>query len=362
MQPRVLFRTHYQVDEPEFVGILIRKCCSPVEGAYDEIIAEKFTREIRRRGKRFNIAAGKYAVDLAKGLGVLNEHGCWTEKGHLLSLLTKDKTGELDRQFELNDREKLAYFRLFLEADGAAFAFIGQRTLERGQLPYEGCTWNSLTCEMFKEIYLEYLPITNITADRVSLRNEIERLRKCEYRGNTGAHKAFIHLQTLHRLGLLERIDVGGGRTYQLPKSSDLNNLGIVRLLSEINEVQKLEKIIKEKKWPELAVRIFDFSPNWSGDLKYGAEHERLSVVLARVYLQIMSTGIPLCPLTTLIDTTQVEMLSQHSVLITLKNILNHLDMLRKDYPKSVRFHVDRQGRPAYLLLSESAVSALSGR
>jgi len=333
-----------------------------VEGTYDEIIAEKFTREICRRGKRFNIAAGMYAVDLAKGLGVLNEHGCWTEKGHLLSLLTKDKTGELDRQFELDDKEKLVYFRLFLEADGAAFAFIGQRALEHGQLPYEGCTWNSFTCEMFKAIYSEYLPVTNNTADRVSLRSEIERLGKCGYKGKTGAHKAFIHLQTLYRLGLLERIDVGGGRIYRPPQSPDLNNLGITRLLCEIREVRELEKSIKDKKWPELVARAFNFSTNSYDDLKYCAGRGQLSVLLARTYLQIMHTGIPLCPLTALVETTQVEMLVQHSVLITLKNILHHLDTLRKDHPKSVRFHVDRQGRPAYLLLSESAVSALSGR
>ena len=68
MQPRLIFGTHYQVDEPAYMEILIKGCTSAIRSSYKEVVTRKLTQEIKSREKKFNAAAGGYAVDLAKEL------------------------------------------------------------------------------------------------------------------------------------------------------------------------------------------------------------------------------------------------------------------------------------------------------
>ena len=86
MQPRILYRTHYQVDEPAMMSFIIRHCTSAVESNYSERVAERLSRYVSNRGRGLNVAAAGYAVDLARDLGVLSENNSWTDKGHLIAL------------------------------------------------------------------------------------------------------------------------------------------------------------------------------------------------------------------------------------------------------------------------------------
>jgi len=362
MRPRVLFRTHYQIDEPGYIGLILRSCSLPTKGTYPEAVAEKFAKVVRDLGQPINRAAGTYAVDLARGLGVLNEQCSWTEKGHLVNLLSQGKDRQLQEQLEFDDRERFVYFRLFLDADGAVLRFIGQKALEHGQLPYDECTWNTLVREMFLQIYSDYLLVTGDTLDRASLRKDIERLRASEYKGNTGPHKAFIHLQTLCRVGLLERADSAGMRRYRLPQSPDRDSLAIARLIREVPSVTALERTAKNRSWIELAARVFSLSSLRYAGVERGPKEDLASHQIADLYLQVMRTGIPLCPLSTLLEAVQIEMLVQSSILMTFEDLLEHLKGLQKRFPRGVRLHVDRQGRPAYLRMSEAVVSAMLGR
>src|SRR5437879_5598042 len=111
MDPRLLYRTHYQVDEPAIIELLIKSCTSAVRSGYDEAIAEKLAKEIRKRKKLFNVAAAAYALDLARGLGTVNEQNVWSDKGHLVNLLAEVSQGPWDQQLELTPMERLLHFR-----------------------------------------------------------------------------------------------------------------------------------------------------------------------------------------------------------------------------------------------------------
>lgn len=362
MQPRILFRTHYQVDEPDYVGMIVRACCSAVAVRYKEAVAEKLVRAVMRRGndaRPLNLPAAGYAVDLARALGVINDQCTWTDKGMMLWLLTENKPQEDEKAFGLDARAKLVYFRLFLDADGAALGFLGQRAMEHGRLPYESCNWNSLAHDMFIEVFSDYLGLTADTAERVELRNRISRLETKEYKGKTGSHKMFIHLQSMHRLGLLERREDDKDRQYSLPPVQDSGESAVAYLMSEIGDLSALEGVIRNHRWLSIGAKVLGYSHRPYRADKDASARAQLSAATAATYAKIMTTGIPLCALSALGETVRIEMLVRHGVLLAFEDVVDYLEALRRQVPRSVRFHVDRQGKPAYVRLADTAIEAL---
>ena len=351
MNPRLVFRTHYQVDEPAFMELLTKICTSPVQSSYREVVAQKLAREIgRRRKKSFNEDAAAYAVDLAKDLELINENHAWTEKGHLVDLIAEIPDADWEEQLILNSSEKLLHFRLFLEGDGAAFIFLSRRLLETSVLGNSETAWNALANEMFSEIFSNYLAITNNTQDRVRLRRKIQQL-ETKYAGHSGSHKLFIHLQTLYRLGLVERPNPGGSRVYKVPERLPQGKLGLETLIDELPDIFHLEKVIQSQNWIDVAAKVFQVQCH------YANESDLDLALLVSIYKRVVATGTPLCSLSTLINAAQIKLLSQQSRLLQFETAMKAIQYVQKANPKSVRFHVDRRGQPAFLKLSNEFVN-----
>lgn len=359
MQPRIVFRTHYQVDEPAYMEFLVKLCTSPVQSAYREVVEQKFAQEIRSRGKEFNIAAGRYAVDLARALDLITANNTWTDKGHLVNLVAKiDIAQELEEQLALTLSEKLLHFRVFLEADGAALLFIAHRMSKHGLLLNSDSTWNMLAKEMFVDTYSNYLAITNNTDDRVKLRREIDRIKTKGYEGKSGSHKIFIHLQTLHRLGLINRLD-GSARTYQLPEQPLGMPSGLKILSKEVQDVLSLEKVIETHRWLQIAARVFQIEGFRLQEDTAELSEEILPLAVT-YYQRVMSTGMPLCSLSTLIEAIQINLLTDRLMLLSYDKALDIIAVAQKERPKDIRFHVNRRGQLAFIKLSDNIVSRYS--
>lgn len=353
MQPRLAFRTHYQVDEPAYMEFLIKLCTSGVQSTYTEVVARKLTQEIRARCKDFNEAAGRYAVDLARALGLITPNNAWTDKGFLVDLIAEVNDGEPEEQLSLSLPEKLLHFRVFFEADGAAFLFLARYLTEHTSLPCPGTTVNSLVREMFIEILSDYLSATNNTADRVALREKIERLRRKEYRGNSGPHKLFVHAQTLYRIGLVARNNTTS-RVYYLPGDSQDMEQGLGSLLREVPNIFALEKAVTAHRLIEIAAYVLQIPYTlWN----VGQREETLRL-LAQFYRRTALTGVPLCFLSTLIEAIQITLLAK-GILLTYDEALTLITEVQQKHPKEVRFHVDRRGRPAFVKISDEMVEAL---
>jgi len=265
MQPRIVFRTHYQIHEPAYMKYLILLCASPVQSNYREVIAEKLAREITARGKKLNIAAGGYAVDLAQDLELITHNNTWTEKGHLVNIISAVRNIDLEKDLELTLPEKLLFFKVFCERDGAALLFIARQLMKYKSVADSDADWNYWAREMFIDVFTNYLSITSDTADRVKLRREIDRISSRGYEGNTGSHKMFIHLQTLYRLGLVARPEAAGARSTQLPEYSQGERIGLSILLENVPDIISLEKMVGNHKWVEIAADIFDSTAKTTG-------------------------------------------------------------------------------------------------
>lgn len=349
MQPRILFRTHYQVDEPAHMEFLVKLCTSPVQSRYREVVAQRLAQEITKRGKDFNRDAGAYAVDLGKDLGLLTQNNTWTEKGHLVGLIAEIEEGDWQKQLALTLSERLLHFRVFLEGDGAAFLYIAKRLMHDNALPSD-LTWNSFAKEMFIAVYSEYLNHATLTSDRVELRKIIERIKLNGYQGKSGNHKCFIHMQALNRFGLVERADPAEHK-YRLPQFSVGKPSGVEILIKEIPDVFALEKIVKGHRWIEVAAKIFQIPSAASED------DRAILSLMVQYYEQIVSCGTPQCPLSTLIEATQIELLAKRSQLLTHNVATKVIMAAQKQSPKDLRFHVDRHGKPAFMKLSDTFVA-----
>ena len=341
MRPRVVYRTHYQVDEPFFMELLVKQCTSAVQSAYTERVTSCLSAAVKTRYKGFNIPAAGYAVDLARGLHLITENNVWTERGHLLALCAAVGAARLEDQCELDSSERLAHFRVFVEEDGAAFLYIARMARKADQLPENG-DWNAFAQNMFTQIYSEYLKAAGDISERVGIRREIDRL-KHPFNGKTGHHKSYVHLQTLVRLGLLERHDVGGQRHYLVHESA---RHAFEELLRLIPNAMALETMADKGTWADVAAAVFNL-----GHGEPPKEGEVLDLVM-QAYRAVSETGVSLCALETLMDAVQVRLLAAGAGFVGRARLLELLADAQRRNPRDVRFHVDRRGRPAFLKLS----------
>lgn len=349
MQPRVLFRTHYQVDEPALLRLLVSECTSPVKSAYDEVVAERLAQDVKRRGKEFNTAAAEYALDLARGLSILTDQNTWTEKGHLVSLIAKVRDDDAwEAQLDLPLSERLLFFRLFIEGDGAAIAHLSRRLIDVASIPNGEGDWNAIASEMFIKIYTSYLEVSSTTQDRVRLRSEVDRIRTRGYSGKSGPHKLFVHLQVMHRLGLAERAPDQASRRYLPANRRALEALGRLD-----DNVYELEQVVKQHRWGELASESF----LESSAVRSALDPDDALRQLVPFYERVMASGTPLCPLSTLIEAAQIDWMTHHSEYVPYEAVLEGIKAAQRSRVRDVRFHVDRRGAPAFVRLSDGLVS-----
>lgn len=355
MHPRIVYRTHYQVAEPAYLEILVKSCTSPVQSAYPERVAEKLAREITHRGRidnprfGFNSAAARFALDLARGLGILTGNNTWSDKGHLVNLMATTSMDSLNADLVLSARERLLHFRLFLDGDGAALLHIARHILDEGRIRGQVQEWNDFGRQMLIEVYERYLMETSNTADRLTLRRDLDRLKARPFSGKTGCHKSFLHLQVLYRIGLFERVDAGGHREY---RPGELGTEALRTLLCEIPSVHELERVAENADWARVAAAVL-----YPDARRVDLSTEDVLGLIIDTYRRITSTGVPLCSLTTLIDAAQIEVLAEREQFTERSQILDVLVQAQQEKPREVRFHVDRKGRPAFLKLSDGFLS-----
>lgn len=347
MKPRLLTRTHYQVDEPAYL-ILLQSCCSPVKSEYKDTIAGRLLTRLKQSGVDFNLPAAKYAVDLARALQLVTSNSVWTAKGHLVNLLCRPA---VTADNELSLPERLLFFRLFLEADGAALIFLARAIKDHGALPAAGLPWTTLATEMFVRIYQEYLELTTDTASRTALRHAIRQRERKSFTGKSGPHQVFTHLQLLYRTGLIGKHIDGKNRHYTMLADDERSPAPLDRFLQEVPDCRTLERRLVEPEWSQLLYRVFQSHIRGSAAAEC-VDKGLLESLILDAYARICSTGINLCPLETLIESLQIGQLVDTGHILTRDDLMQSLRSLQRQKPHALRFHVDRFGKPAYIKMS----------
>jgi hypothetical protein len=358
MRPRLLTRTHYQIDEPAYLRLLILACSSCTQSDYADRVACRLADELQRCGQKLNHGAARYCVDLAHAVGLLTKNNTWTDLGMLLYTVSRalGDPGDL----ALTIAEQLLFFRLFLEADGAALIFLANFLQHHGQVPARGHTWiegtNHIANDMFIACFAEYLDLTSDPAERTGLRQILERRKERLFRGNSGRHQMSLHLQTMYRLGLIVRDEQNSSRIYSLPPPRPDMPLGLWAFTESVPDARALEDLLRKRTWPHVAGIMFRNSlPANEPAPEPFLAHDLLDHLRA-TYDVIRTTGVPLCSLTSVIESLQIGQLSRVGATVTYANALDLLTALQRRHPREVQFHVDRTGRPAFIKLSDGFV------
>ena len=324
------------------VAEVVRACTSPVRSDFPDNVARKLAAAPRFQ---LNPAAARYAVDLTKSLGLLQDNLVWTNLGQLLNLVYEQEQPTEDGA--LSKRQTCFFLRTFLEFDGAAFIHFARRLEEDGRIPKDGGKerWPDIAQRLFRETYADYLTLATDPQDRVRIRHLDERRRAKPFRGNSGRHQCFLHLHCLFRLGLVANPN-GDDHLYTPGRLLDTGATPTAKLLDLLPGAMELERAVS-------AGRLYDIV----GDLSGGARPHDLSsgsfaAEVRRLYERVVSTGVSLCPLQTLTEAIQIESLVLGHKPPPAQDVLNRLRSMQRDAPRDIRFHVDVFGRPAYLKMS----------
>ena len=343
MEPRIVTRTHYQVDEPAYLRHLILDCTSPTQSSYSDVVAKRLMKE-----SSLNSAAARYAVDLGRSLNLINDNLVWTDVGHLFNAISAVPH---NRSLELTEKERIFMFRVFLERDGAAFLFLVRSVLEDETLPKEGQNWNELANQMFVDVYSCYLALEDDPSARVRMRQVIDRRKSKPFSGKSGSHQCFLHAQTMYRLGLFSRNEKKGARRYDV--HTDVNYRASQGLVDALPDISALERLVKERSWAAVAYTTICRTTTEELGQRSSGTFGRLISEVRRIYDNVVGTGASLCPIRTLVETFQIEQLAAGQEPVSFETAEEELKELQRTRPRAVRFHVDRQGRLAYLKLGD---------
>ena len=254
-------------------------------------------------------------------------------------------------ELPLTEAERFLYFKLFLEADGAVLLELSRLLLVERQIPKAAWDWNTIARSLYIHIFEEYLTLTNSAPERIALRNRIDTLRRRGFEGKTGAHKIFVHLQTLYRLGLIERTKDSSDRRYVV---TDEDHVMIQQLLSAVPNVLALEEIVRWHRCIDVATSVYNFDINYAGLTPWEA-----MAWLVPNYRQILQTGVAICPIAPLLEATQIALLTRKSSYVSYSQLLDLLHQLQAENLRDIRFHQDRRGNIAFLRLSDSLLDRI---
>ena len=356
--------THYQVGHPIYFGFLIHSCTSPVESKSKERVIHDIHKTLGNHKYQCSREAAKFLVRMAQNMGFLELNNIWTWKAFVIDYF--EKLDEINRCHEKTKISSLTkrtvYLKYYLEADGAFLIRFAREVLENGENGLRKYTirYTDKAVEpIFKDVINGYLTIEKDFRKRVQLRNFSDWVNVKGYEKKVRIHKGFPHLDPLVDLDILHYDDKE--RKY-LPKF--VENLNVSEIfLKNFPDIKSLEGIFlfeegNSKKAGDYGVKcgyykrvaeLYDipFHEYSRNDRKIISEE------IEKAYSKVRDKVTGLASIRTIKDIVCTSVLVNHEVLCEWPDVDVVLKELKKEKGANLRFHVDRKGEIAYLVLSE---------
>ena len=358
MKPRVILKTHSGVRRPGIFSVLVAKCTSATQAAHQEKVVKKLAAEFKDvpreylKGASFGErGAAFHAVWMARPqqLGILTANLFWSSKGHALRVLTVcNENVDVRDCLDLSPAEQIIYLKYYLEGDGAILLGLARELVARGQLSDSDLIQTDLIERLLEAIWKEYLDLSTSVTERVQLRLKLERQ---SYPPSTRRHKIYPHLIPLEEFGLVERKVIENKDVF-VPEIRQ-GQTPIQNLVERLGSVRELEKSIAEDSLRQIIAEIM--FPGFRQFSKEG-DAETVTKSTLDIYRRVRASGVPICPLDAITDASYALMLAQQNLLVTRQNLHELLVELESRHPQDVRFHVDRFGLPAYVVISDDLV------
>ena len=351
MRPRILLRTHYQADEPRAIIAAVTVCSSPTQSRHEDAVATALVRWAKENDYTLSIPGAVYAVGNARSLGLLTASCRWTATGLSFGYIHKRISPSVRGRdaLTLTVAEARLYLRCYLENGGALLIKFGQWLIKRGRTTDDELRSESVIEHLLIEALDEYLTIATDIRDRTAIRKERERLSRSDYAALTKRHKSYPLLRTMNRLGLL----IYGDEAHQRTGVSPDSERRLVRLLNALPDVTTLERSCREHVLEAAIDTVLS-------DTQVGRPGTPdAATLMADAYRFAMDRGLHACPLSYLDDLLFAYALVDARGSATRATAEDLLQPLHRQYPSDVRFHVDRRGRRAFVIISGESFKTL---
>ncbi len=345
MHPRILLRTHYQADEPRTILATVTECTSPTESRNEDAIAAAVVRWARENEQIISIPGAVYAVGNARSLEFLNKSNRWTATGLAFGYI--HKALPVSKGIEglvLTWLEERLYLRHYMAKNGALVIKFGQWLLKHGSATDEELRNRSVIEGLMVEALDEYLAIATDIRDRTAIRRERDRMSRSEYASSTKRHKRYPLLTTMERLRLLDAERANGDRQRIAPDGSGR----LATLLTAIPDIRTLERLGRDDSLHKVVSTALRESSTHSL-----APQGRPATVLADAYRYAVERGLQACPLAYLDDVLYAYFGFDAHRSTAEGSAEELLEPLHRALPGEVRFHVDRRGRRAFVLITD---------
>jgi hypothetical protein len=212
---------------------------------------------------------------------------------------------------------------------------------------------------VFRAVIEEYLTIERDFQKRIQLKNFLELVKKRGYQSKVRIHKAFPHLDPLVDLGVLYYNSES--REY-LPKVMEDKNVSQA-FLEKFPDIRSLEGIfLFEDGDFARAAKSYGIKSGYYERVAglYGIPHQKfsqeeqeiISEEIVKAYSEIRDEVTGLASIKAIKDIVCTHALLDHGILCEWPDIDNALKDLKKKKGTNLRFHVDRKGEIAYIILS----------
>jgi hypothetical protein len=349
VQPRIILRTHYQANEPRLIIAAVTNCSSPTESRDEDRVATLLERWARAAEYVISTPGAMYAVDNARHLSLLNSLNRWTADGLALAFIHRQLPSSFaETRPELSPLEERFYLPTYLQGAGGLQVKFAKWLLEHGPVSDEQLRKDSVLERLTVDTLDEYLTLATDVRDRTDIRHERDRLLKVDYRSSTKRHKRYPVLTTMRRLRLLQDGAEKGEASVIQPDS-----FGRLAALSRVlPDIATLERLIRNNALRgALDVAMHEYSRK---DLP---RNKSATAFLVEAYKFAVDKGLQACALSYLDNVLSSIFPATPSLPSPTAEQL--LESVHRQRPGEVRFHVDRRGKRAFVLIGKSAVEQL---
>jgi hypothetical protein len=348
VHPRILLRTHYQANEPRLILAVVTNCSSPTESRDEDRVANLLEKWARGAGYSISTPGALYAVDNARHFALVNSLNRWTATGLALAFIHRHLDSPMgEGRSELSPLEERFYMPVYLEGAGGLQVKFSRWLLERGSVTDHQLRDGSVLEKLTVEVLDEYLTLATDVRDRAEIRRERDRLSEIDYRAITKRHKRYPVLTTMRRLRLLHWDEA----------QSDVirpDTFGRLAALSRaIPDIATLERLVRSNTLRQaLDIEMREYLRK---DLPTDKSRTE---VLTLAYNFAVESGLQACSLKYLDDVLSAMFPASSGFPSPLAEEL--LEPIHRQRPGEVRFHVDRRGKRAFVLISKAAVQQLA--
>jgi len=347
--------THYQVGHPIYFGFLIRLCTSPVESKTTEKVLHCVHEILNDHRYRCSEEAAKFLVRMAQQMRFLESNNIWTWKAFVVNYF--EEAEDVTRCFERTNIssmvKRIIYLKYYLESDGAFLVHFARKVLEEGGLSKYALRYTNKAVDLvFQNVLNEYLAIETDFRKKVELKNFLELVRERGYRSKVRIHKAFPHLDPLVDLGIL---DYDVAKRKYMPRISGRNMTE--RFLQEFPNLSSLEKIFLLEEGAKKANSGYYEKVAELYNVPYRKfsrkDTNTISHEIVGTYSKLKDEVTGLAAIKSIKDIVCTLGLVNHGILCEWSDIDEVLEQLGSRKGVNLRFHVDRTGDIAYIVLSE---------